>query len=122
MEAAFLQFLNKFGVDVTITHRTQKIDEDGDPVLNERDKPEFDELEVPVTARINIQQGQEKIIENLILKVGDAVGKFKISDQQYLNEDSFITYQKNGINFKFKIKDIIPKEVYILALLKRVEV
>lgn len=110
----------QIGQQVTITTRTQQI-EDEKPVFDDEGQPVFNEETNNTTAQIDIYKGNEKTVEGIKIKPGDATGYFLKKDLEYLNPDSYIDLEKDGINFHFKITDIIPDIVNIKVPLKRVE-
>lgn len=82
----FLRFLKtrlpggeRIGRDVTVTTCTD-IDEEG--------KPQYNTTTHTLTAQIDLIKGTEKIIDDIILKPGDAVGYFQNKHIEYLTEES----------------------------------
>lgn len=122
MESAFHTFIKRFGRYVLITTRTPTLDGEGNEITDTDGQLVYTETENSTKARINVLQGSERIIENMILKPGDAIGLFKNADIEYLNTDSYVDIDYlNGVSFHFKIKEILPKITHLKVLMKRVE-
>lgn len=114
-ERAFLKLLKHIGKDVTVTTRTDsgETDDDGQPVYNEDTNT--------LLAQMDLLKGTERIIEGLILKPGDCIGYFQKKDVEYLNNDSYVSVTLQGIDFHFKIVDVLPEAVNIVVPMRRVE-
>jgi len=123
MKAAFEKFLTKHGVDVQVTTRTPQLDTDGITELTDTDgQPIYDEELNILKCRLNVLKGNEKVIEGLILKPGDAVGLFSLDDTDYLNTDSYVYIEYYGSSsFNFRILEIIPKVTHLQVMLQRVD-
>lgn len=121
MEAAFKKFLQRFGQDVQVTTRTpQLLDEE--EVLDEDGEPVFDEELYILRARMNILRGNERVIQNAIMKPGDCIGRFLLSDIDYLNTDSYVYLEfYDGPSYKFRIYEILPQITHLQVLMKRDE-
>lgn len=109
-ERAFLKLLKHIGKDVTVTTCTD-IDEEG--------KPLYDETTHTITAQIDLIKGTEKIVDDMILKPGDAMGYFKNKDVEYLTEESKVEVTINGIAFEFKIEKVLPDLINTVVPMKQ---
>jgi len=123
MEAAFLKFLNRYGIDVQVTTKTPQLEEDGiTEVVDDRGKVQFDEEFNILKARMKVLTGREKEIEKLDLKPGDATGLFRLDDIEYLNDESYVYFETYaGPQFNFKILDVIPHQTHIQVLMHRIK-
>ena len=66
--------------------------------------------------------GQEKEIEKLDLKPGDATGLFRLDDIEYLNDESYVYFETySGPQFNFKILDVIPHQTHVQVLMHRIK-
>lgn len=108
------------GKNVKVTTRTPKI-VDGEEVVDEDEQPIMDEEKNTLFAHMDLIKGTEQIVEGLILKPGDCIGYFQKKDVEYLNSDSYVDLTIHGIDFHFKIIDVIPEAVNIVVPMKKVE-
>jgi hypothetical protein len=113
----FLQFLrtelptgDTIGKDVTVTTCTD-IDEEGKPV--------YDETSHTLLAQIDLMKGTEKIIDDMILKPGDAMGYFQNKDIEYLTEESKAEVTINWVDFTFKVMNVLPDIINIVVPMKQ---
>jgi hypothetical protein len=113
----FLRFLKtrlpggeRIGRDVTVTTCTD-IDEEG--------KPQYDTTTHTLTAQIDLMKGTEKIIDDMILKPGDAMGYFQNKDIEHLTEESKVEVTINGIEFTFKVVKVLPDIINIVVPMKQ---
>lgn len=120
MQSAFNKILNRFGKEVTVTHRTPKTD--GGEIVKDKDgHPVYDEETVTLKALIRIMKGSERIVENLILEPGEAIGKFKLSDGIYLNKNSSLTADYgNGLIYNWNMTKPIQKLTHFEVNLKKI--
>lgn len=109
-ERAFQKLLKHVGQDITIT---TCID------IDEESKPVYDETTHTITAQIDLIKGTEKIIDDIILKPGDAVGYFQNKHIEYLTEESKVEVTIKGIDFTFKIVKVLPDLINTVVPLKQ---
>ena len=113
------QYINRYGNKVTVTYLTPQLDENGDVILDERGVKQYDSHDVTLNARITILNGTERIVNNSDLQANDGIGKFKLTDAQYLDENTIISIEYGAETFTFQILKPIPKKTYIQCLLRR---
>lgn len=120
MQSAFNRILNRFGRKVTVTHRTPQTV--GGEVVKDKDgHPVYDEETVTLKALINIMKGSERIVENLILEPGEAIGHFKLTDGIYLNENSSLSVDYgDGLVYNYNMMKPIQKLTHFEVNLKKV--
>ncbi len=113
----FLQFLKtelptgeKFGKDVTVT-TCINIDEEG--------KPEYDETTHTLLAQVDLMKGTEKIIDDMILKPGDAMGYFQNKHIEHLTEDSKVEVTIGEVDFMFKVMKVLPDIINVVVPMKQ---
>ncbi len=106
---AFHKLLRHIGKDVIVTTCID-IDEEG--------KPEYDGTHT-LLAQIDLMRGTEKIIDDMILKPGDAMGYFQNNDIEYLTEESKVEVNINGVDFTFKVMKVLPDLINIVVPMKQ---
>jgi len=109
-EQAFQKLLKHVGRDITIT---TCID------IDEESKPVYDETTHTLLAQIDLMKGTEKIIDDMILKPGDAMGYFQNKDIEYLTEESKVEVTINGVDFTFKVMKVLPDIINVVVPLKQ---
>lgn len=87
MKGAFKTFINRYGEDVTIIHRTPKEDVNG-IVKDGKGHILYNEEEIETRARVNFLDGTERFLNNATVQSFDAIALFETSDAEYLNENS----------------------------------
>lgn len=120
MQSAFNKILKRFGKEVTVTHRTPQTI--GGVVMKDKDGHQvYDEESVTLKALIKIMKGSERIVENLILEPGEAIGHFKLSDGIYLNEDSSLSIDYgDGLVYNYNMMKPIQKVTHFEVNLKKI--
>jgi hypothetical protein len=105
MRNPFTSFIKRFGTDVVVTHRTPKTVA-GEVVKNDKGRIIYDEEEVELRCNLTIFKGTEVFLNNATVQEGDGTGSFLLEDQQYLNENSYLTktYEDTGEVLKFKMQ------------------
>lgn len=124
MESAFLQFLGKYGKDVTIHYRTEKIDPETHlKVKNKEGHQSYDEEEIPTICYLDLDSATTRYIEGTVVQVIEDTAQFKLSDAPNLNTNSFLVYTDTKINqeHRFKISQLKTNVTHIHAQLERVE-
>jgi hypothetical protein len=114
----FDNLLEKVGDKVTVTYLTPQQDENGNVVLDERGHKQYDSQDVTLTARVTISNNSERIINNTDMQGSDGFAKFKLTDAQYLDENSTLTTNYGGILYTFQMLKPIAKRTHIRCLLK----
>jgi len=125
MISVFNHYINRFGKNVTVLHRTPKII-NGKEAKNSRGRTIYNITEIPLRCRIKILRGDEKIVQNAILEEGDAIGLFKLSDAQYIIEDNNLIMEYddmcgNSYKYRFKMYKPVFKTTHLEVKLKRVD-
>jgi len=102
LAASFNRILERYGRDVTV------ITVDG-------------ETEV-IRCRLTLAKGTEKGIEAGIMSAGDAIGRFKLSDYEYISERNEINYFDEDGNFSvFRMLKPVRKMTHYEAICERKE-
>ncbi len=116
---SFNQYINRYGDQVTVTYQTPQLDQDGNAVLDERGHKQYTPATVTLQARITILNGTERIVNNSDLQANDGMGKFKLTDAQYLDENTIISIEYGTETYTFQMLKPIPKKTHIQCLLRR---
>ncbi len=115
--------INQYGQDVTITYKTLQLDSKGKKVVDSYGHDIFTEGTVTTKARIKVLNGTERIVNNTDLQANDAIGYFKLSDLEYLNQNSLVSLDfGNGIVYSFQMLLPIPRMGHVEVPLRRREI
>lgn len=118
MRNAFNHFVGKYGVVATITVRTPQTS-GGEVVKDSKGHTVFTESEQEVKCRIKLGGGRQALFNNAMLQSYDGKGLFKLSDAEYINQDSKLKWEISEENIMyFLIKNIVYKKTHIEADLK----
>jgi hypothetical protein len=108
----FEQILIRFGVEVDVITRTPK-EEDGEIQRTTKGNVIYDEETNTVTARILDNPGSEAFWKNTMMQTENAVGLFRLTDKDYLNENSRVLYDGKIYYMKKPVKRQTHYEVQL---------
>lgn len=122
IQNAFKQLLQLKGKTVTIIHHTPHLDDQEQPILDNKNRPTYNETEITTTANITTKQTYEKQ-EGYIdtpLTARQTIAMFEFKDSEYLNKRNTLQYfdATTGMYFEYQMKDIIPCETHIEVILE----
>ena len=121
---AFDTFVDQYGEDAIIIHRTPQM-RGGSVVKDAKNHTLYDEEEIEVRCRIKKGGGGKGYVKNpnAFQEQYDAVAEFKLSDIEYLNTQSRIRIEYTGdIIETYNMKGIAVKKTHVRVTLKSREV
>lgn len=94
----FDRLVERYGQNVTVTFRVPQLDSKGNKIKDKRGNVTFTETEIQTKAMVSPSSTSQKILDNAVQQGSEMKAKFRHSDGQYLNEDSFLTVDDDLTN------------------------
>lgn len=111
---SFNKFLSMAGVDVIVINRTPKLDDEGNIIRNGKGRIEYDEEEIPLTARFIEKSPTTNPMMNINLEDYSAFAKFALDDIQYLKEKNYLIHE----DMRYTMSKPQKKQTHYLVMLE----